>query len=133
MIVIDTNVMVRFVMVGEAAVDVVRLRERDREWTAPSILPSELRNALIGYIRRGDITRDEAKAMAGDAGRVLGNRIYDMPGDAVIDVALECELTAYDAEFVALARGLGVALVTMDAAILRGAPDVAVPLEAFVP
>lgn len=131
MIVVDTNVMVRFVMVGEAAVDVVRLRERDREWTASNILLSELRNVLLGYIRRGEITPEKAKAMAGDAGRVLGSRIYDVPGDAVIDTALECGLTAYDAEFVTLARGLGVALVTMDAAILRGAADVAVPLEAF--
>ena len=32
---------------------------------------------------------------------------------------MECGLTAYDAEFVALARALGVTLVTMDAAILR--------------
>ena len=131
MIVVDTNVAVRLVVGGEKGADAVRLHERDGEWTAPSILPSELRNVLLGYVRRGEITPDEAKAMAGDAGRVLGNRIYDMPGDAVIDVALECGLTAYDAEFVTLARAAGVMLVTMDAAVLRGAPDVAVSLEAF--
>ena len=133
MIVVDTNVMVRFVMVEEAALDVVRLRERDREWAAPSILVSELRNALLGYVRRGDLTSEQAKAMHDEAAIALGGRVYEVPGDAVIDTALECGLTAYDAEFVALARALGVALVTMDAAVLRGAPDVAVPLEAFAP
>ena len=131
MIVVDTNVMVRFVMVEEAAVDVVRLRERDREWAAPSILVSELRNALLGYVRRGDLTSEQAKAMHDEAAIALGGRVYEAPGDAVLDTALECGLTAYDAEFVALARALRVGLVTMDAAILRGAPDVAAPLEAF--
>ena len=131
MIVVDTNVMVRFVMVEEAAVDVVRLRERDREWAAPSILVSELRNALLGYVRRGDLTSEQAKAMHDEAAIALGGRVYEAPGDVVLDTALECGLTAYDAEFVTLARALGVGLVTMDAAVLRGAPDVAVPLEAF--
>lgn len=97
----------------------------DREWAAPSILVSELRNALLGYVRRGDLTSEQAKAMHDEAAIALGGRVYEVPGDAVIDTALECGLTAYDAEFVALARALGVALVTMDTAILRGAPDVA--------
>jgi predicted nucleic acid-binding protein len=35
-------------------------------------------------------------------------------------------MSVYDAEFVALARRLGVDLVTADGAILEGAPDVAV-------
>ena len=69
--------------------------------------------------------------MLDDAAALLEDRVAEAPGAAVIDTALECGLTAYDAEFVALARALGVTLVTMDAAILRGAPDVAAPLEAF--
>ena len=69
--------------------------------------------------------------MHDDAIALLEGCVVGMPGAVVIDVALECGLTAYDAEFVALARLLGVPLVTMDSAILRGAPDVANSLEAF--
>ena len=46
----------------------------------------------------------------------------------VTATALECGLSAYDAEFVVLARMLGVPLVTLDKAMLDGAGDVAVPL-----
>ena len=93
---------------------------------------SELHNVLLGYVRRGAITPDQAKAMSADAAAVLGDRIVSMEGPQVLDVALECGLTAYDAEFVALARTLGVPLATLDNAVLRSATDVAVSLQTLV-
>ena len=128
MIVVDTNVMVRLVAGGEQAAGAVRLLRDDSEWAAPGILISELHNVLLGFVRRGAITIDQALAMSADARGVLGDRIAGAPGPAVIAVALECGLSAYDAEFVVLARTLGVRLVTLDRAILDGAGDVAVPL-----
>ncbi len=131
MIVVDTNVVVALVVGGpyEAAAD--RLYERDSEWTAPPILKSELRNVLIGYVRRGDISREQAVALFDEASHVLGDRVIDAPHSDVIEVALNCGLTAYDAEFVVVARLLGVSLATADRAILRSAPDVAAPLSTF--
>ena len=128
MIVIDTNVMTHLLMVSERSVDAARLFERDSEWAAPAILMSELRNVLLGYVRRGILSPAQAKAMSDDAAMNLGDRVMAVSSVQVIDVALECRLTAYDAEFVVLARTLGVPLVTLDGAILRGAADVAVPL-----
>jgi predicted nucleic acid-binding protein len=133
MIVVDTNVMVALLMGGVRGPYAQRLLQQDAGWSAPEIVMSELRNVLVGFVRRGDMTSDEARTLGDRAEAVLEDRISRVPGDAVIDTALECGLTAYDAEFVALARALGVGLVTMDAAILRGAPDIAVPLEAFAP
>lgn len=130
MIVVDTNVMVRLVAGGEQAAGAVRLLREDSEWAAPGILVSELHNVLLGFARRGAITADQALEMSDDARGVLGDRIAAVSGPRVIAVALECGLSAYDAEFVVLARSLGVPLVTLDQAILAGAPDVAVPLQA---
>ena len=93
------------------------------------ILMSGLRNVLLGFVRHGALVPDQAKAMSDDAGAILGDRTAMVAGDQVFDVALECGLTAYDAEFVALARTLGVPLVTLDGAILQGAADVAVSLK----
>ena len=59
------------------------------------------------------------------ASEVLGRRIISVTDAQVIDTALEYGLTSYDAEFVVLARTLGVPLATWDSAILAGAPDVA--------
>ena len=48
----------------------------------------------------------------------------------MLEVALECDLSACDGEFVLLARTLGVPLVTLDGGILEGAGDVALGLGA---
>ena len=129
MIVVDTNVMVHLLMGGEHGPDAALLLQQDPEWAAPVILMSELRNVLLGFVRRGVFVHDHAKAMTDDAAAILGDRLATVSGDQVFDVALECNLTAYDAEFVALARTLSVSLATLDSAILRGAPDVAVSLQ----
>lgn len=128
MIVVDTNVMVRLVVGGPDGVEAARLFRVDPEWAAPALLFSELRNALIGMVRHGSVTLDQAKAMCDATALVLADRITSVPATQVIDIAHEHGLTAYDAEFVAVARTLGVRLATLDHQILRGAPDVAVPL-----
>ena len=129
MIVVDTNVMASFLLGGEGGADAALLFETDPEWVAPIILISELRNVLLGFVRRGVLTSDQAKAMSDDAAMILGDRIATVASGQVFDVGLECGLTAYDAEFVALARTLGVPLATSDKAILVGATDVAMLLQ----
>ena len=131
MIVVHTNVMVRFVVGGRQGADAARLFLKDPEWTAPAILMSGLTNVLLGFVRRGSMTPDQAKAMCDDAATVLGPRVLSVPADRVMDIALECGLSAYDAEFVVVARQLGVRLATGDRAILSGAGDVAVGHRAW--
>ncbi len=127
MIVVDTNVMVKLVVGGADGAEAARLYERDEEWAAPGILLSELRNVLVGYVRRGAMSRRRAVATVHDAELVLGDRVANVPGRQVVETALVCGLSAYDAEFVVLARSLGVPLATLDRAILRSAADVAAP------
>ena len=129
MIVVDTNVFVRLSVGPDAGGDAALLHQLDPEWTAPPIFVSELRNVLLGYLRRGDFDLRRATATCDEAVRVFGDRIEEVPHDQVIDTALECGLSAYDAEFVVLARTLGVTLATLDGEILGGAPDVAVSVR----
>ena len=129
MIVVDTNVMTHLLVGGEDGADAALLFERDPEWAAPVILMSELRNVLLGLVRRGTLASDQAKAMSHDAAAIVGDRTATVTSAEVFDVALECGLTAYDPEFVVLARALGVPLATLDSAILEGATDVAVSLR----
>lgn len=125
MIVVDMSVMVRFLVGGPDGAEAARLFRQDPEWTAPSILISEVRAVLLGLVRRRSITEDQAKAMCDDAALALGGRLVNVPSARVFDVALESGLPADDAEFVAVARELEVPLATGDRAILGAARDVA--------
>ncbi len=129
MIVVDTNVMVRLVVGGPKGASAARLFLQDPEWAAPMLLLSEVRNVLLGFVRRGAMTAAQARAMCDDVAAVLGPRVVRVSAARVMDVALECELTACDAEFVVAARELGVRLATLDRAILTGAGDVAMAVE----
>lgn len=113
-------------MGGRAGADAARLFLRDPEWAAPPLLMSELRNVLLGFVRRVSMTAEQARAICRDAAAVLGPRVVRVSDDHVLDAALECGLSACDAEFVVAARELGVRLATEDRAVLRGAGDVAV-------
>lgn len=105
-----------------------RLLQRDPAWAAPGILLSELRNVLVGYARRDVLTPDQVATMCADAEDVLADRVVAVPSGEVLHAALADGLSVYDAEFVVVARRLGVPLVTLDREILRGAADVATAL-----
>ncbi len=126
MIVVDTSVMVRLVVGGRDGAEAARLFRQDPEWAAAACLMSGMRHVLLGLVRRRSLTVDQAKAMCDDAALALGGRIVTVPSARVIDAALQCGLSAEQAEFVVVARELGVPLATGDRAVLRAARDVAV-------
>jgi predicted nucleic acid-binding protein len=128
MIVVDTNVMMHLLTGSGPGDRAAHLLAEDPEWAAPPILLSELRNVVLGFLRSDRVRRADAVEICEDAQEILRHRIATVPSPQVLDAAVECGLSAYDAEFVVLARRLGVPLVTTDEAILAGAPDVAVAL-----
>lgn len=129
MIVVDTNVMV-YLLTGSGPGDAAaRLLREDPEWVAPAILLSELQNVVVGLLRGGLVEFSDGAALCEDAEAVLGDRVVSVPAASVLKAAVEGRLSAYDAEYVALARRLGLPLVTADRTILEGAPDVAVALS----
>jgi predicted nucleic acid-binding protein len=129
MMVVDTNVMVYLLTGSGPWEDVARLLAHDPQWAAPPILLSELRNVVVGLVQRGHLGDGDALAICEDAEAILGPRVASVPSSPVLEAAMGNDISAYDAEFVVLARMLGVPLVTADRAVLDAAPDVARPLE----
>lgn len=119
MIVVDTNVIAYCWIRGERTALAHRLRQLDPDWHAPVLWRSELRNILTGYVRDGSLTGTQARQVMAAAEAGLDGREHHLPGDIVFAVTERSRLSAYDAEFVALAEILGVRLVTEDRAILR--------------
>jgi len=132
MIVVDTNVLLPAVIRGASSQLTLAVRRRDSDWIAPPLLRSEFLNALAKYlVVARTLERDRAlKAFRRGMGMV---RLVTEDSDPVevLNICLRSGLTSYDAEFVALATKRNVRLVTMDAAVLKAYPDVAVSISDF--
>lgn len=132
MIVVDTNV-IHYCWVRGQNTDLAQaVRQRDPDWHVPLLWRSELRNVLTAYLRRGLLSRPQIAGILGSANQALAGNEYLIPDDLVLDLVANSTLTAYDAEFLALASMLGVPLVTADKAVLKAFPDRALTMETFV-
>ena len=132
MIVVDTNVIHYCWVRGENTEVAQAVRQKDPEWHAPILWRSELRNVLTAYLRRELLTRAQIVAILSFAGQALAEREHIIPDERVLDVIPGSTLTAYDAEFVALAAALSVPLVTADKGVLKAFPERAITMEEFL-
>jgi predicted nucleic acid-binding protein len=129
MIVVDSNVIAYCWIHGERTALAHRLRRIDADWHAPVLWRSELRSILTGYRRDGSLDDAQVRRVMAAAEAGLEGREHHLPSDWVFRVTERSRLSAYDAEFVALAEILGVPLVTEDRAILSALPERAVSVE----
>ena len=132
MIVVDTNVIHYCWVRGQNTEIAQAVRQKDPEWHAPILWHSELRNVLTAYLRRGLLTRAQIIGILGIADQALAEREHILSDDLVLDIVASSALTAYDAEFVALATALSVPLVTADKGVLKAFPDRALTMETFL-
>lgn len=86
----------------------------------------------MGAVRRKDIQADDAPVLLDRAVEVITVPEGGVDGQAVLSLALDSGCSAYDCEFVWLARDLRVPLVTADRHVLGAFPDTAVPADVFL-
>lgn len=132
MIVVDTNLVVYLLLPGERTPEAEAVFERDPDWAAPLLWRSELRNVLATYERSGALELVMALDIMTDAERLLSGNEYSVPSEPVLRAAAESACSAYDCEFVVLARDLGAPLVTADEGVRKAFPETTVSPNGFV-
>jgi predicted nucleic acid-binding protein len=132
LIVVDTNVVAYCWLQGERTTLAHRLRRMDADWHVPVLWRSEFRNVLAGYLGDGSLDGAQARQVMAVAESAFAGREHYVPSERVFDVVEQTRLSAYDAEFAALAEILGATLVTEDRAILAALPQRAVNLALAV-
>jgi predicted nucleic acid-binding protein len=130
-IVVDTNVIVHLLVEAEHTQRATQAFARDPEWTAPRLWRSEFRSVLSVFIRKGRLSLVDALKIAQKAELMMRGREYEPASVDVLGLAAKSGCSAYDCEFVAVARDLGLQLVTLDRAVLSAFPGTAVSLEEF--
>lgn len=130
MIVVDSNVLAYLYLPGEYTAAAEALLERDPDWAAPILWRSEFRNILAGYLRRKDISFEQAVSLQSEAESLLAGCEFEVESRTVLELVRDSDCSAYDCEFIALAMKLDTKLVTMDKKLLRAFPNRAVALSA---
>ena len=131
MIVVDTNIIIHIHVQSERTALALQILKKDPYWVAPPLWQSEFRNVMTGYIRRRILKLEDAKLVMKSALKTMEDREILPPSDLVLDLAAASNCSAYDCEYVALAKHLDIKLLTGDNEILRSFPETAVELSSF--
>lgn len=132
MIVVDTNVIAYLLLSSDKSTVSEQALLIDPIWAAPRLWRSEMRNVLALYLRRGLLSLTDAQQVMTEATDLMRGQEYEVTSSQVLELVSASSCSAYDCEFVALARDLDAWLVTVDRQILAEFPDTAVSLQAFV-
>ncbi len=132
MIVVDSNVIAYCWLNSSMTALAQRVRVKDPDWHVPVLWRSEMRSILAGYLRDGSLSAVQTRRVMRQVEEALVGCEHLVASDAVLKVIEATRLSAYDAEFVALAEELSVPLVTEDKAVLKAFSKTALSIEGFL-
>ncbi|PLW84309.1 VapC toxin family PIN domain ribonuclease [Kineobactrum sediminis] len=132
MIVADTNTIAYLYLPTAQTDDVVSLLHKDPHWVAPLLWRSEFRNVLSLYIKKGIVELSTAIAMQSQAEQQLADNEYTVNSMNVLALASESGCSAYDCEFISLAKSLNLKLITGDNKLIQVFPEVAMTARDYL-
>jgi predicted nucleic acid-binding protein len=132
MIVADCNLVAYLLIQGDWTAEAEAVFRHDPQWCAPFLWRSEFRNVLIAHVRQRSMSMNDAHSKMEEAEELLGQRSFAVNSTRVLEEAARRKISAYDAEYTALAIDFQVPLVTLDRKLLIACPDIAVSSRDFV-
>jgi predicted nucleic acid-binding protein len=132
MIVADTNIIAYLYLEGERSTQVEKLLEKDTQWVAPLLWRSEFRNVLALYMRKRNLSLEQAQQIMQEAMLLMQEREYEIVSAHVLELVAASGCSAYDCEFVALAEDLRISLVTVDKKLIKEFSQIAISLDDFL-
>jgi predicted nucleic acid-binding protein len=123
MIVADTNVITYLGIDSPYTALAEQLLLKDCDWIVPRLWRSEFRNVLALYLCKALLTLDQALQIQSEMEDFLGGREYEVSSFDVLRLANNSACSAYDCEFVALAKSFEIKMVTLDRKLARSFPE----------
>lgn len=131
MIVVDVNVIAYFLIKGEKTAAARELLRRDPDWRLPALWRHEYLNVLATFAREGGATIAEAKTLWQRGVELFGPRERSMDMESALVMATENRISAYDAQYITLARELHTICVTEDQRLLKMFPALTRTMQTF--
>ncbi len=131
MIVVDVNVVAYFFIKGEKTASARDLLRRDPDWRLPALWCHEYLNILATFAREGGATIADARMLWRRGVELLGTREQAVDMESALVLATENRISAYDAQYIALARQLQTVCVTEDQRLLKMFPALTRTMQTF--
>jgi len=131
MIVVDTNIIVYLKCTATFNAQACHARDLDPVWVVPTLWRHEFLNALLRIARQQELPLHRTLEIWRDTFNGFVSQEYQANMELALRLAMEQQLTCYDAQYLALAHEFGVRLLTEDKELLRKFPAVAISLNAF--
>lgn len=136
MIVADTNLIAYLLIDSAQTMLAEAILEKDGDWHAPPLWRHEFRNILATYVRTDRLALPVALRHMANAEALV---VTDEPSEAgnqaetgeILRLAKTSGYSAYDCEFVALARRIGAPLVSGDKRLIAAFPETVIAIETF--
>ena len=132
MIVADTNLVAYLLIDGVHTSVAKAVYARDDVWVVPPLWRAEFLNVLTNFVRAGLLTERQYRSVWRTAIELLGTAEQEPDAFATLRHAVARAISAYDAQFVVLARTLGTVLVTADRRLAQRCPEDAVLMTDYV-
>lgn len=132
MIVADGNLIVYRHVAGPLTPLPNAARGKDSDWRTAALWRCEMTSAVVKMIRGAVLEESDALAAMAAADAEMADRETSVPQDRAMRVALRYGISAYDAQYIALAEMLGGPCVSADAALIKKTLGLSVLLADFV-
>jgi predicted nucleic acid-binding protein len=123
MIVVDVNIIAYLLIAGERTAEAQALYALDPDWVAPDLWRDEFLNILATYVRHGGAELEAAKQLWQIAVDLFGVKEQRADPLSTLELSTRFRVSAYDAQYLAVAAGLGARLLTEDRALRQSAPE----------
>jgi predicted nucleic acid-binding protein len=129
-IVADANLIAYLLIRGPRMPAAEGVFEGDSVWISPPLWQAEFLNVLTTSVRAGVIHERQARAAWRRALEIVVTN-PEPSGPMVVHLALRRGISAYDAQYVVLAKTLKTRVVTGDKEMVKRCPDAAVLMDDF--
>jgi len=132
MVIVDCGPLAFLLLPGDLTELAQQAYAKDPAWASAPLWRSEFRNLVVRSQREGRLSETAAREVLAAAEEKMHPRQYNIEGAVVLELAAQTGLSAYQCEYLALARDLNAPLLTTNNEIVQAAPRLAVSLQDYV-
>ncbi len=132
MIVVDVNIVAYFFIEGQYTTPARDLWKKDPDWRMPPLWRHEYLNVLVSYVRHGGAQSNAMVQLWRQAVTLFRQADREIDWERALWLAIDRNISAYDAQYLALAEALDTFCVTQDKKLLQAFPQRACSLEQFL-